>query len=151
MHPVPFYEQSFEKQKGPRASYQSLFRFRKINLLVVYHLANFGDLKQGGFCQILVGCLQTFLTCFWLNTGDWKLVPCPFVIYLNNIIMRSGHFSPFQKNEMPESWHNWLLSNWSRLLYRKGPGTKPQPSKLFKSFLKIITLLYIINRPSLVT
>ena len=25
---------------------------------------------------------QTFLTCFWLFAGDWKLVPDPFLILL---------------------------------------------------------------------
>ena len=29
-----------------------------------------------------------------------------------------------------ESWHNWLLSNWSRLLKWKGPGTWPHCSKI---------------------
>ena len=38
----------------------------------------------------------------------------PFLIVL---------YSPFQKNETLESWHIWLLSNWSRLLNWKGPGT----------------------------
>ena len=32
-------------------------------------------------------------------------------------------YSPFQKNETQKSWHNWLLSNWSRLLNWNGPGT----------------------------
>ena len=25
---------------------------------------------------------KTFLTCFWLNAGDWKLVPGPFMILM---------------------------------------------------------------------
>ena len=25
---------------------------------------------------------QTCPICFWLNAGDWKLVPCPFMILL---------------------------------------------------------------------
>ena len=32
-------------------------------------------------------------------------------------------YSPFQKNETLESWRNWLLSNLSRLLNWKEPGT----------------------------
>ena len=32
-------------------------------------------------------------------------------------------YSPFQKHETLETWHNWLLSNWSRLLNWKKPGT----------------------------
>ena len=31
-------------------------------------------------CQCAVW--QTFLTCFWLNAGDWKLVPGTFMILL---------------------------------------------------------------------
>ena len=49
----------------------------------------------------------------------------------------------FPKNESLEPWHNWLLSNWSRLLNWKGPGTLPQSSILFKRFVKIIALVYI--------
>ena len=52
-------------------------------------------------------------------------------------------YSHFQKNETLESWNSWLLSNLSRLLNWKGPGTQPQYSKLFKRFLKIIALAYI--------
>ena len=41
-NPVPFDGQSYQKQKGPRTSEQSLFRlhkkFGKIPLLVVYYL-----------------------------------------------------------------------------------------------------------------
>ena len=33
------------------------------------------------------------------------------------------HYSPFQKNETLETWHNWLLSNWIMLLNWKRPGT----------------------------
>ena len=36
--------------------------------------------------------------------NDWHI---PFLIVL---------YSPFQKNITLESWHNWLLSNWGRLL-----------------------------------
>ena len=28
----------------------------------------------------------------WLNTGDWKLVLGPFMIYKNDNITKSGHF-----------------------------------------------------------
>ena len=74
-------------------------------------------------------------------------------------IAKSGHWplpfltvrhSPFHKNETLESWHNWLMSNWSRLLNWKGPRTWPQFSKSFKRFLKM-SLSISINRPSLVT
>ena len=45
--PVPFNGQSYQKQKGPVTSEQSLFRlqnkFRKIPLLVIYYLTKFDD------------------------------------------------------------------------------------------------------------
>ena len=47
-------------------------------------------------------------------------------------------YSPFQKNEIMESWQNWLRSNLRRLLNWRGPGTQPQSSKMFRRFLKII-------------
>ena len=52
-------------------------------------------------------------------------------------------YSPFQKNETLEFWHNWLLSNWSRLLNWKGSETQPQSSKSFKRFQKNIALACI--------
>ena len=45
--PIPFNVQSYQKQKGPGTSDQSLFRlqnkFRKIPLLVMYYLTKFDD------------------------------------------------------------------------------------------------------------
>ena len=47
LNPVPFKGQDYEKQKGPGTSYKSPFRlqnkFRKIPLLVIYHLIKFDD------------------------------------------------------------------------------------------------------------
>ena len=47
LNPVPFNGQSYQKQKGPGTSDQSLFRlrnkFRKIILLVIYYLNKFDD------------------------------------------------------------------------------------------------------------
>ena len=46
-NPVPFNGQSYQKQKGPETSDQSLFRlqnkFRKIPLLVINYLTKFDD------------------------------------------------------------------------------------------------------------
>ena len=46
-NPVPFNVQSYQKQKGPGTSDQSLVRlqnkFRKIPLLVIYYLTKFDD------------------------------------------------------------------------------------------------------------
>ena len=47
-NPVPFNGQSYQEQKGPGTSAQSLFRlqskFRKIPLLVIYYLTKFDDI-----------------------------------------------------------------------------------------------------------
>ena len=40
-----------------------------------------------------------------------------------NLLFSILPYSPFQKNETLETWHNWLLNNWSRFLNLKGPGT----------------------------
>ena len=55
----------------------------------------------------------------------------------------------FKKNETPESWHNWLLSNWGSFLVGKGPGT--YSSKLFKSLLKIVAFAHIYQLTKLVS
>ena len=47
LNPVPFNGQSYQKQKGPGTSNQSLFRlqskFKKIPLLVICYLTKFDD------------------------------------------------------------------------------------------------------------
>ena len=52
-NPVPFNGQSYQKQKGPRTSNQSLVRlqnkFRKIPLLVIYYLTKFDDIILSSF------------------------------------------------------------------------------------------------------
>ena len=62
LNPVPFNGQSFQKQKRPGTSDQSLFRsqnkFRKIPLLDVYYLTKFDDI-------IRVLCSQVW----WYNQG----------------------------------------------------------------------------------
>ena len=72
------------------------------------------------------------------NAKNWKLFSCRFMVLLkwqyskdlaifNNLhlLFLIVRYSSFQINETLESWHNWLLSNWSRLLTWKGPGTWP--------------------------
>ena len=50
---VPFHGQSYQKQKDPGSSDESLFRlqnkFRKIPLLVIYYLTKFNDVIYSGF------------------------------------------------------------------------------------------------------
>ena len=111
------------------------------------------------FGQILVCCMTNISNMLWLNPGDWKLVPGLFMILLKwqyskicpfLIVDVFVPYSLFQKNEALESWHDWLLSNWSSLLNWKGPGTKPQSSNCSKSFRKILLLLTSISWPGLV-
>ena len=59
------------------------------------------------FCDFIKTTIGQDLAIF----NSWHL---PFLIV---------PYSPFQKNETLESWHNWLLSNLSRLLNWKEPGT----------------------------
>ena len=55
-NPVPFNGQSYQKQKRPGTSNQSLFRlqnkFRKIPLLVIYYLTKFDDIILSSFLVI---------------------------------------------------------------------------------------------------
>ena len=108
------------------------------------------------FGQMLVCCMANisnmFLApCWRLRTSFRPLYDfIKITIYRDLAIFNSWHlpfltvpYSPFKKNETMESCHNWLLSNWSKLLKWKGPGTQPHSSKLFKRFLKIIVLVYI--------
>ena len=53
LNPVPFNGQSYQKQKGPGTSDQSLFRLRnkftKISLLVIYSMTKFDGVISSGF------------------------------------------------------------------------------------------------------
>ena len=86
--------------------------------------------------QILVYCMENISNIFW--TQFWALeTSCrPFynfskmTIEEDLAILNNWHlpflivpYSFFKKNETLESWHNWLLSNLSRLLNSKGHGT----------------------------
>ena len=108
------------------------------------------------FGPILVCCMTNISNMFL--AGCWRLETSPRIFYdfikmtiwRNLAIFNGCHlpflivpYSPFQKNETLESWHDWLLSYWSRLLNWKGPGTKRQSCKSFKSLQKNITLAYI--------
>ena len=96
---------------------------------------------------------------FLCNAGDWKLDAGPFMIVItwqyNKICqflvvdMYHLFIHTFKKNK---HWKLDIIGYWvSRLLNWKGPRSQPQSSKLFKRFLKIITLCLSINWPCLVT
>ena len=108
------------------------------------------------FTQVLVCCMTNIGNMFLAQCWRLETSSRPFydfiklTIWQDLAIFNSWHlpflnvpYSPFQKNETEESWHNWLLSNWSWLLHWKGPGAWPQSCELFKRFLKIIVLFYI--------
>ena len=56
LNPVPFSGQSYQKQKQPETSHQSLFRlqnkFRKISLLVIYYMTKFDGIIWSDFWVI---------------------------------------------------------------------------------------------------
>ena len=53
----------------------------EVTLVLIFFFWILSTIKMK-FGQILVCVWQTFLTCFWLNAGDWKLVPGPVIILL---------------------------------------------------------------------
>ena len=75
------------------------------------------------FDQISVCLKQTFLTCFWLNAGEWELVPGPVIFCGWFFPFSILPYSLFLINETLKTWHDWLSSNWSMLLNCKQPGT----------------------------
>ena len=87
------------------------------------------------FGQILVCCMTNISNMFFAEC--WRLETSARLFYdfikmaiqQDLAIFNGWHipflivlYSPFQKSEMLESWHIWLLSNWDRLLNWKGPG-----------------------------
>ena len=88
------------------------------------------------FGQILLCCMRTIPYMFLVQRWRLETSSRPFydftkiTIWQDLAIFHSWHlpflnvpYSPFQWNEILESWRDWLLSNWSRLLNWKGPGT----------------------------
>ena len=88
------------------------------------------------FGLILVCCMTNISNMFLTQCWRLKTSSRPFYDFFKMIIQpdmaifNSWHvpfinvpYSPFQKNETLESWHNWLFSNLSRLLNLRGPRT----------------------------
>ena len=114
--------------------------------------------------QVLVCCMTnisnvSFAQCWRLETSSR-----PFNGFIKTtikqdlVIFNSWHipfsvvpYSPFQGNETLESWLNWLLSNWRRLLNWKGLELSPSPPNCSEDFSKLLPLLMCIDWPSLVT
>ena len=90
------------------------------------------------FRQILMRCMRNIMRNNLFLAQCWRLETNSrlFYFYLKMtikqdvIIFNCWHLpffivpdSPFQKDDTLESWHNLLLSNWSRFLNWKEPGT----------------------------
>ena len=110
------------------------------------------------FGDILVCCMRNisnmFLDqCWRLETSSRPLYGfIKMTVKRDPDIFNSWHllflivpYSHFQKNETQESWHNWLLSNWSRL------ELSPSPRNCSKDSWKLLPLLIYINWPRLLT
>ena len=92
------------------------------------------------FGQILVCCMTNISDLFFAQC--WRLETTSRLFYnfikmtieQDLTILNSWHlpflsvpYSPFQKNEAPQSWHNWLLNNWSMLRKLKRSETSLSP------------------------
>ena len=80
-NPVFFNGQSYQKQKGPGTSNQSLFRlqnkFRKVPFLVIYYLTKFDDIIKSGFWIIpKITSANLFKTIH--DTINYSTSICPF-------------------------------------------------------------------------
>ena len=108
------------------------------------------------FGQIIVSCRTNISNmllaqCWGLETGPRSFYDLIKITMQRDVAIFSSWHLPFlmvpylafQKNEIAESWHNWLLNNRSRLLNLKETGTRYQPSKLFTRFQNIIVLDYV--------
>ena len=103
--------------------------------------------------QIIGSCMTNisniFLAQWWRpETSSWPFYDfIKLTIYWNLDIFNVWHlpflivpYVFFQKNKTLESWHNWLLSNWSKLLNWNGTRNSPQSSK---NYLKFFSFAYI--------
>ena len=81
LNPVHFNGQSYQKQKGPGTSAQSLFRlqnkFRKIPSLVISYLAKFEDVIWNG-CWVISKIASANLCKRILEIKNYSTSICPF-------------------------------------------------------------------------
>ena len=119
------------------------------------------DMKFGQILALLTTKINMFLTQCWrlefssrpfYDFNEMAIEQYLSIFsssYLQFLILPYSHFL---KNETLETWHNWLLSNWSRLLNWKGPGTYPNLThSCSKDSWKILPLIMSINGPHFVT
>ena len=99
--------------------------------------------------------------CWRLKTSSKPFYDFIEITIQRNVAISNSWYLPFliapylsfQKSETLESWYNWLLSDWTRLLNWKGPGTWicSSPPNCLKNSWKLLPLLISISWPSLLT
>ena len=119
-NPVPFNGQSYQKQKGPGTSDQSLFRlqnkFRKIPLLVMYYLTKFDDV-------IYIG--------FWVIP---KIISANLCKPIYDIINYSTSIYPFESGKFGKE-----EKKWQKFEYLENEKSFfDEIKKIFHSFLRAI-------------
>ena len=100
---------------------------------VTLMLISFESYIEMKFGQILVCCITNISNMFLAQCWRLKTSSRPFYDFIKMTIQQDlANFnscnlpvpsSPFQKIKTLESWHNWLLSNWNRLLNWIGRAT----------------------------
>ena len=100
------------------------------------------------FGQILAYLKTNISNMFLAQSADWKLVQGSFMVLMKwqyKKISQILAVDIYHLHFSIKHWkrHNWLSSNWSRLLNCKGPETQRQPSKSFRRFQENIALAYV--------
>ena len=107
----------------------------KVTLSYPYIFSILSTIKMK-FGQILVCWVANISNmllakCWWLETSSRSFYDfIKLEVYRELSIFKVDNlpfliipYSPFEKSETLESWHNCLLGNWSRLLNWKRPGS----------------------------
>ena len=115
------------------------------------------------FGQILVCCMTNISNMFLAQCWRLETSSRPFHNFIKTTIKQdptifhSWHlpfsivpYLPIQKKPL-ESWHNWSLSNRSRLLNKKDLELSSSPPNCSNGSWKLLPLLISISWPSLVT
>ena len=156
-----------------KSKFKNIWRYHRRHHCVLRH----GSYAYGYFFWILSNIKMKFgqiLVCWMRNISNmfstqcWRLKTSsrPFydfieITILRNVAISNSWYLPFliapylsfQKSETLESWYNWLLSDWTRLLNWKGPGAWicSSPPNCLKDSWKLLPLLISISWPSLLT
>ena len=95
----------------------------------------------------------TFGYFFWILSlilSKWNLVKYLCIMILMTIKIKfNSPLLTISKYQATEIWHHWLLSDSSRFLNWKRPGTQSQSSKSLKRYQKDIPFAYIYQYTNL--